>query len=217
MTIDHIGAVLLPQYLILRVIGRVSFPIYCFLLVNGFLHTSSVKKYIIRLSIFAIISEIFFDKTFFGSFVYVNHQNVFFTLLIGMVMLAGIEWLRKKISCIADKSDGGIIIISYTLEGILVIIACATAYFFQTDYSFYGILMIYWFYALRFNKIIMGFFQAYTNLGMMGGIQGFACAALIPIYMYNGEKGNADYKWWFYIYYPLHLFVIGMIKGIINT
>ena len=62
---------------------------------------------------------------------------------------------------------------------------------------------------------MMGFFQAFINMGMMGGVQSFACMALVPIYLYNGEKGNTDYKWWFYIYYPLHLLVIGIIKAAI--
>lgn len=210
MTIDHIGAVLLSQYIILRVIGRIAFPIYCFLLVNGFLHTRSLKKYIGRLAVFAMISEVFFDRVFFGHFVDMRYQNVFFTLLIGMIMLAWIEWIRRNLN-----QNMSLRIISYAIEGVIVILACGAAYFFQTDYSFYGILMIYWFYALRYNQVIMGFFQAYTNLELLGGVQGFACAALIPIYLYNGEKGNTSYKWWFYIYYPLHLLVIGIIKAAI--
>lgn len=204
MTIDHIGAVLLPQYYFLRIIGRLAFPIYCFLMVNGFLHTRNIKKYIGRLAVFAVISEVFFDKTFFGEFYNPLNQNVFLTLLIGMLMLAAIEFLRSH-SIVKLK------LISYILEGVVVILACGLAYFLRTDYSLYGILMIYWFYALRFNKILMGLFEAYTNMDMLGGIQGFATFSLIPIFMYNGEKGCDKYKWWFYAYYPLHLLVISVI------
>lgn len=210
MTTDHIGAVLLPQYLILRAIGRIAFPIYCFLLVNGFLHTGNLKKYIGRLAVFALISEVFFDKVFFGRFIYMKAQNVFFTLLIGIVMLSCIEWLRRN-----QYKNPGLRVISGVLEGIIVILACMTAYILCTDYSFFGIFMMYGFYSLRYNRIMLGFFQAFINMGMMGDIQSFACTALIPIYLYNGEKGNTDYKWWFYIYYPLHLLVIGIIKAAI--
>lgn len=210
MTIDHIGAVLLPQYLILRVMGRIAFPIYCFLLVNGFFHTSNVKRYIARLGVFAIISEVFFDKVFFGKYIDMRYQNVFFTLFIGIVMLTCVECIRRHLSI-----PGGLMIISYALEGVCVVSACGMAFFTQSDYSFYGILMIYWFYALRYNKVIMGFFQAYTNLELMGGLQGFACVALLPIYLYNGEKGYTGCKGWFYIYYPLHLLVIGILKAAI--
>ena len=210
MTIDHIGAVLLPQYLILRVIGRVAFPVYCFLLVNGFLHTSNLKKYIGRLAIFALISEVFFDKVFFGKYIWLEAQNVFFTLLIGIIMLAGIEWIRCN-----QYKNAGLRVIAGVLEAILVVMACVTAYFLCTDYSFFGIMMMYGFYALRYNKIMLGFFQTFVNVGLIGGVQEFACIALIPIYLYNGEKGNTDYKWWFYIYYPLHLLVIGIIKATI--
>lgn len=209
MTIDHVGAVLLPQYPILRVIGRIAFPIYCFLLVNGLIYTRNLKKYMGRLALFALISEVFFDKTLFGKFIYLQAQNVFFTLLIGIIMLACIDRVRRN-----KYAKYRFIVLSGFLEGIILVIACMAAYFLYTDYSLFGILIIYGFYALRNHKVRLVFFQTFINF-LLSPVEIFASIALIPIFLYNGEKGNTAFKWWFYIYYPLHLLVICIIKAAI--
>lgn len=208
MTIDHIGVVLMPQYGFLRIIGRIAFPIYCFMLVNGFFYTKNIRKYIGRMLIFAVISEPFFDWAIFGKIYVKSYQNIYFTLLTGLIMLECIEFIRKH-------QFNELKLISYVLEGIIVILACGVAIFIRSDYEFYGILMIYWFYALRFNKVLMGLFEAYTNMELIRGVQGFAVLALIPIYMYNGKKGYNKSKWLFYAYYPLHLLIIGLIRQIL--
>lgn len=79
----------------LRMIGRIAFPIFCFLLVEGFLHTRNLKKYMIRLGIFALVSDVPFDLAFFGE-IGLGHQNVFFTLLLGVMALACIDYIKHK-------------------------------------------------------------------------------------------------------------------------
>ena len=155
--------------------------------------------------IFAVISEPFFDWAIFGKIYVKSYQNIYFTLLTGLIMLECIEFIRKH-------QFNELKLISYVLEGIIVILACGDAIFKRSDYEFYGILMIYWFYALRFNKVLMGLFEAYTNMELIGGVQGFAVLALIPIYMYNGKKGYNKSKWLFYAFYPLVLLIIGFIS-----
>ncbi len=85
-----------PLYLLLRAIGRVSFPIYCFFIVEGFKYTHSRWKYFLRLLIFAVISEVPFDMAIFGKFIYALYQNVYFTLAIGLAMIWLIDTLWEK-------------------------------------------------------------------------------------------------------------------------
>ena len=87
MSIDHTGAVLMPDCIWLRIIGRLAFPIYCFLLVQGFRNTSNIKKYIGRLALFAVVSEIPFNLAFYGTIIAEEFRNVFFTLLLGLLLL----------------------------------------------------------------------------------------------------------------------------------
>ncbi len=111
---DHMTTI---QYanLTMRLIGRIAFPIFCFLLVEGFIHTRSKWKYTLRLAIFALISEIPFDLAFQGKVFDMRSQNVFFTLTIGMLVMMGFWFVKEKL---ADKkwlmlpAIGGIIAVS---------------------------------------------------------------------------------------------------------
>lgn len=201
MIIDHYGAIFQSNILIYRIIGRLAFPIYCFLLVEGYFNTSNVKNYAKRLFIFALISEIPFDLAFYGQIGF-EHQNIFFTLFIG---LAAIYFVDNK-----EK---------YNLNSTLVIIGGAVlATLFRTDYQFIGIIYIFAFYKahsmpkekrLPFTAIIM----FAMNLAA-GWVQQFSLLALAVIYFYNNEQGikNKFLQMGFYIAYPLHLFIFYLIN-----
>ncbi|WP_019228211.1 TraX family protein [Sedimentibacter sp. B4] len=195
MIIDHYGAIFHSGENIYRIIGRIAFPVYCFLLVEGYFHTSNVKKYGKRLLLFAFISEIPFDLAFYGS-VGFAHQNIFFTLFIG---LAAIYFLEKKEQ-------------KYNFDKSLVIAAAGIlAMVLSVDYSIMGVIYILSFYFTRnFSKkrqlLYMAGIMLFINL-MSSPLQQFSLLALPFIYFYNGEPGlnNKFLQILFYAAYPLHL------------
>lgn len=210
MVIDHIGAVLIentPLYqneswmiaaVICRLIGRIAFPLFCFLLVEGFLHTSNIKKYIARMGLFALISEVPFDLAIFGKLTLYG-QNVFFTLFIGLVMLLAIRASEEKLANMSVK---------VILQGAIVVLSCALSFFLLTDYSYMGILLIAVFYFLRNEprkKCIAG--------GILFLYELTSILAFFMIYRYTGEKGrSAIPRRAFYWFYPLHLLVFWGIR-----
>lgn len=203
MITDHYGAIFQPSELTFRMIGRLAFPIYCFLLVEGFIHTSDIKKYGTRLLVFALISEIPFDYAFYGG-IYWGHQNIFFTLFIGLLAMNLIE----------HKNSGG------SNAPFIGIGAAAAATLMSTDYNFIGIIYIFAFYYSRNLSSIkrMAVVAAVifmTNLLSTSWIQQYSLLALPILLMYNGKPGpkNKPLQHLFYWAYPLHLLIFAIIKG----
>lgn len=197
MLIDHMGAILFPQYIILRYIGRIAFPIYTYTLVEGFMHTRDIKKYMVRLGMFALLSEIPFDLAFRGSVIYIQKQNVFFTLFLGVLMLYLLLKSRNRIQSAA-----------------FVLAILLLSEFLRTDYSSMGLLMILCFYVFRDNKVMKLLGVAAINVFLMGRVQVFAIPALIFIALHGGEQGPKCKKF-FYGFYPIHLMVLYFISLII--
>lgn len=213
MLIDHATELLIPGgttlYFIGRSIGRLAFPIFCFLLVEGLLHTKNVKKYLIRLGIFALISEIPFDLAFVRGKTFVenlSHQNVFFTLFIGLFVIFLIQMIQNKYS---NNSEMAVILIS-----IIVFIGCQLANFLKTDYSFMGVLMIVCFYLFRNKKLSLLLSIFLLNL-IMGPIQVLGTISLLFILLYNGERGPKINRYIFYAFYPVHIMVLYWISTVI--
>lgn len=201
MFIDHLGAVCFSGMMGFRIIGRLAFPIYCFLLVEGAVHTRNMKKYILRMGIFALISEVPFDLAFYHRLVYTGHQNVFFTLGLGLLAIWFLEHPIEQL----DIPD--------VLYKLLVIIAAGLiAEFFNTDYGFTGIAVICIFYYLR-GQPQLKYPIAAILLAAMGGVEFYAVLALIPILLYNGQRGRQTkvMQYGFYIFYPAHLLLIAAL------
>ena len=201
MFIDHLGAVCFSGMMGFRIIGRLAFPIYCFLLVEGAVHTRNMKKYILRMGIFALISEVPFDLAFYHRLVYTGHQNVFFTLGLGLLAIWFLEHPIEQL----DIPD--------VLYKLLVIIAAGLiAEFFNTDYGFTGIAVICIFYYLR-GQPQLKYPIAVILLAAMGGVEVYAVLALIPILLYNGQRGRQtkEMQYGFYIFYPAHLLLIAAL------
>lgn len=229
MFIDHVTAVFVPSdsafYYVGRIIGRIAFPIFVFLLVEGFHHTSDVKKYLKRLGVFALLSEIPFDLAFYNSVFqgadiktdlpkmfsdpymfdtvikrFLANQNVFFTLFIGL----------GTIYCISliDKKYNGNLKYTNIFNAIITIVACFIAVFLKTDYNMLGILLIVAYYLFRGNNILL----ASATVIISGRlVQALSALAIIPISFYNGKRGK-NIKYFFYAFYPLHLLILYFIS-----
>lgn len=202
MIIDHYGAIFHSGIDLYRIIGRLAFPIYCFLLVEGYFHTKDLDKYIKRLFVFALLSEIPFDLAFYDKIGFA-HQNIFFTLFIG---LGAMYFLDNK-----EK---------YNIPNIFVLmISGILSMLLSVDYSFIGIIYILAFYYTRDypkNKrlIRLALIIFITNLLSSSMIQQYALLALPIIYPYNGKLGpkNKPLQLLFYAAYPLHLTIFYLIK-----
>ena len=211
MTIDHIGVVFgTPFYNFLRAVGRISFPIFAFLLTEGYVHTKSFSKYFLRLLVLAVISEIIYDYVFFGSFIYSDANNIFFTLALGLLTL----FLLDKSRCLIkkyfkDKLDLVIILpITYLL---IVVIMGLIGEFLNFSYGMLGILVISFFYLLKNNFPFVVISVTLSTLILGEGMQYFSLFSLILIYFYNKKLGKKC-KMFFYLYYPLHILALGVMK-----
>lgn len=178
-----------------RVVGRVSFPIFCFLLVQGFQMTQSLKKYMLRLFLFAILSEIPYDLAFSGVVVNWREQNVLFTLFIGLIVLERLKQFETN----------------WTAKGIFVLAGCMLAFIFQTDYSYFGVLLIAVMYILRDNRLQQMFWVALLIFSQ-GGMEIYAVFALLLCYFYQQDKKERRLpRYFLYAFYPLHLFVFWIL------
>lgn len=196
MLIDHMGAVLFPQYLGMRMIGRIAFPIYCFLLVEGAMHTSDIRKYELRLFLFALVSELPFDLAFQGTIDF-NHQNVFFTLLLGVIGIDLAQRWKSKLNTI-----------------LIFIILVIVAEFLRTDYGGSGIVFIFFYYLLYQKKVVKQLAFVLENYLLYGsGVQIYASFAVLPMLLYNGKKGPS-LKYVFYVFYPAHLLILYLISRV---
>lgn len=190
MLIDHIGYIFFPNVPMFRIIGRLAFPIFCFLIVEGFHHTRNHLNYLIRLSIFAVLSEIPFDLAFYGHIFDLQHQNVFITLALGL----------SAIFCLEEMNTQR----RFTIPFVLVII---TAYFAHCDYGIGGVLLICMFYLTRKSPWTRLFLCALILYLFFGSLELYGIAAMLPITFYNGKRGP-NVKMFFYWFYPLHLLVL---------
>lgn len=212
MVLDHIGAAFFIiftsyydgteqfawadefYYYVLRGIGRTAFPIFCFVLVEGFFYTSDRIRYLCRLFLFSFLSEIPFDLSLCNKIFEPEKQNVFWTLLIGF----GAMCLIERVRCM-QKGD---VIFRTSLCGVMGLLSLLLAEGLKTDYSAFGVLLIlvfYFFHSDRRKACLWGFICM---------IWEFWCfPAFLCIYFYNGKKGKG-LKYFFYVFYPLHLLML---------
>lgn len=187
-------------YNICRNIGRIAFPIFCFQLVEGFIHTSNRKKYALRLAIFAVISEIPFNLAISNQMINPTSCNVFFTLLIGLLVIWAMDSIQNVTVLVAWGTDT--IPKRQLLSFFPALLGGYLAYLIQCDYDYRGIILIVLLYLFRYYRLLQAF---------AGGISLYwewpAMFAFIPICLYNGKKGR-NIKYFSYLFYPTHLLLL---------
>ena len=225
MLVDHIGAscieagLLLPELetgevsggaweqlslfqldRVLRFTGRLAFPIFCFLLVEGFVHTHNVKGYLGRLVLFGLLSEIPFDLAFFRTPFDPSAQNVYWTLALGVLAMAGLKRFEKE-----NGLPGW--------QGLVWAGGCAAlALAANTDYSASGVLIICALYLTRADRKRQCLAGAVLFLFELT-----APLAFVLVWFYNGQRGACSplQKKAFYWFYPVHLLVLAGITNLL--
>ena len=203
MVIDHVGAILFPDQIWMRVIGMVAFPVYAYCLAEGFRYTSDYRRYLGRLALFAILSEIPFDLAFYGVPFSFAHQNVFFTLTLGLILLWVLERCREQLLLCAGAFA----------------VLCFLAQALHMDYGAGGLLMVFAFYLAQQGTspwIGWGIFVFINLFGYAGGVQWAAILALLPIGLYSGKAGKKKQRFFYWIY-PLHLLLLWVIEKYIRS
>ena len=206
MTVDHVGALLYPDVLWLRLIGRLAMPIIAFLLVEGYCHTHNIKHYMMRLLAFALLAQPIYLLAF------QHGLNILFDLVIGLCLIWATDHIRSR-----------------WLESGLLVATCAAGIFANLDWWHLGILMIYIFDRTRGNfgrtsaallsLLVLNFLVFYVISARTGNPNylvthavNLGCFLALPlICRYNGKRGR-DYRYFFYVFYPLHLLALYAVK-----
>lgn len=222
MFCDHLWATVVPGNDWLTDIGRLAFPIFAFMTVEGYFHTRNLKKYVLRLFVFALISEIPFNLMLGSRIFYPIHQNVLWTFLLGIAMIRWNEkaknapmWrriLRAASSVAVGFLVGTLTMVDYFGAGVLMVL---TFYFLRGRkwWQFAGQLIALYYIN---TEILSGFSYQWELFGRTVWVvrQSFAVLALIPIWLYRGRQGHHSkaFRWLCYGFYPAHMLLLALIR-----
>lgn len=221
MLMDHLWATLLPGQEWLTCAGRLAFPIFAFMTVEGYFHTRNFKRYLLRLLVFALISEVPFDLMYGGTVIYPYHQNVIWTFLLGLLGIHGMETVRKRSRrWLWVLASVGIVVLGFLLGTLTMV-----------DYYGAGVLTVFAFYFFRGRKgwCLLGqvLVLYWINVELLGGQyypvtllgqslqlyqQSLALLALVPIWLYRGRQGHHSraFQYACYAFYPVHMLILGL-------
>lgn len=198
MLCDHIAFVFISEqqfpwlYYTMRIVGRIAFVLFSFMLVEGFLYTHNLQKYLLRILTFALLSELPFDLAIYRTAIEPDGQNVMFTLFIALLVLAGMKRFA------ADS----------VMKTIILLAGCGAAAVLHTDYSYRGIILVVLFYLLREQKKLL-YPALCLYLALLGGLETFAILALPFCALYQPDKKEKPLpKYFCYSFYPVHLLVL---------
>ncbi|MBR5251290.1 MAG: hypothetical protein IKV52_00510 [Oscillospiraceae bacterium] len=217
MTIDHIGAYLLPQYDILRIVGRISFPLFAFMVGQGCIHTKNIYKYLARMTAFAVVTQIVLLP--FQPF---YNLNIMFTFVLSVAVAVVIKkWHNILQNGTAPQKTVAVIFILTAVAAVYII--CTAA---DVEYGFWGCMLAPAAFAGGYLKrakhsntytnqisafavvLVLLCFSSYS-------IQNWSILSVLLLCLYNGRKTGKIPKNFFYIYYPLHLVIIHILNTVL--
>lgn len=214
MLIDHANKAIILPYLevgstlskissIFDVLGRIAFPLFSFFIVEGFFRTHSRKKYLLNLLFFAVISEVPYDMFSSKVFLEFRLNNVLFSLALSLISIWILDEFRNKFE---EKLGNFWILFSIPL----LIVMYFVSIFVSGDYDFHAILTAFFFYIFYDKPLTSAFFAYISIIKEWWSILGFGLTI-----MYNGKKGKQN-KIFNYLFYPVHLFILGLLRMYLN-
>lgn len=227
MLFDHLWATVLTGQQWMTCLGRVAFPIFAFMLVEGYFRTGSLRRYALRLLLFAVLSEIPFNLIMGDSVIYPVHQNIMWTLLMGLgaihlnekARLTGRLWRRILTAVLTVL--GGFLLGFLTMTdyfGVGVITPLVFYFFRQRKWwAFAGQLLVLYYLNV---EVLSGRYFVLNLLGMEFNIvqQGLALFALIPIWLYRGRQGHHSkaFQYACYAFYPAHMLLLWILANLLH-
>lgn len=223
MLCDHSWAMLFPAAEWLTCVGRIAFPIFAFMAVEGFFHTCDLRRYLLRLLMWALLAEVPFNLMYGGSIFYPYHQNVLWTFILSLLIIALIEKCKAKFKTWLTV----LISVGLAIMGFLM------GYITMVDYYGVGVLSVLTFYAFRkqtwVNRLLQLLCLYFLNVKILGGFyyefeifgytieivqQGLALLALIPIWLYQGKQGyhSKVFQYFCYAFYPTHMLLLFVVR-----
>lgn len=224
MLCDHMWATIVPGNNWLTCIGRLAFPMFAFMIVEGYFHTGNLRKYVLRLLVVALLSEIPFNLMYSSSWIFPFHQNVIWTLFMGLGCVHLNECVRKK----------GKTLLYFFTAAVTALIGFLLGMITFVDYNGVGVLTVLVFYFFRERKwwSLLGqvILLYYLNVEVLSGLyydvvvwefhfqlvqQGLALLALIPIWLYRGRQGyhSKVFQYVCYGFYPVHMLLLYLLRN----
>lgn len=203
MILDHVGDNFFPDQIWMRIIGRMALPIFAFCIAEGFSHTRDRRRYLYRMGLFALLSEIPFDLVTSGKVLEFSHQNIMMTFFWAILGLMIYEQVR-------NRRYGQI------LGAAVLLLFLVSSLFLGLDYQILAVGLIILYYLLRNKAPLINNLaaMAYHVLLRNVGIYWFGVLGFVPVLLYNGKRGRG-LKWFFYLFYPLHLLAIYIPKELL--
>lgn len=210
MVFDHVGDLFFPGLMWPRMIGRLAMPIFSFCIAEGYAHTRDKKKYLLRMGLFALISEIPFDLAFEGK-IGLGHQNIMLSFFLAILALMLYDAIRGPAGEGEKKPVGRILL------GLLTVLAMAVlALVLKADYTVFAVISVFLFYVLREKHPLLrsGVGVGFLALTRTVGYYSATVFSLIPLLLYNGKRGRG-LKWLFYAFYPGHLLLLYLLRRLL--